>query len=174
VWWEVNEMGVETVEIVPLGREHLPAIQELASDPAIGATSFVPYPYPPDGAEVLFQRATEGRQNGSLYSFAVVQEGGCVGVMSLMGVDSDGHAELGYWIGKPYWGQGLATAAGRLILGFGFQELGLQRVTAGCLQWNPASVRVLEKLGFRLTHTRTILFLGQEEPLCYFECVSSS
>jgi len=166
----VKEMGVE---IAPLGREHLPAIQVLAGDPAIGATSFVPYPYPPDGAEALFLRATEGRQNGSLYSFAVVQDGSCVGVMSLMGV-SDGHAELGYWVGKPYWGQGVATAAGELILKFGFEDLGLWRVTAGCLKRNPASARVLEKLGFHLTHTGTIQFLGKEEPVCYFERAGSS
>jgi len=159
-------MGVEIELLEP---KHLPAIQVLASDPAIGATSFVPYPYPPDGAQILFQRATEGRQDGTLYSFAVVQEGNCVGVMSLMGVSSDGHAELGYWVGRPYWGQGVATAAGKLILNFGFEELGLRRVTAGCLQWNTASYRVLEKLGFHLTHTGTIQFLGKEEPVCFFE-----
>jgi RimJ/RimL family protein N-acetyltransferase len=66
-----------------------------------------------------------------------------------MGVDPvQGIGELGYWIGRPYWGRGYATAGARLVLSFGFGELGLRSIRATCLTTNAASARVLEKLGF--------------------------
>ena len=57
---------------------------------------------------------------------------------------------LGYWIGQPFAGQGLATAAVRAMLGYAFDELGLHRVEAACVPANAASRRVLEKAGFEL------------------------
>lgn len=168
---ERNQATMVQVRIEPVGPPHLPAIQELAADPAIGALSNVPSPYPPDGAMQFLQRANEGRQNQTLYAFAVVaEEGPCVGVCSLMGVSLAGTAELGYWIGKPYWGQGLATQAGHLVLTYAFQSLNLHLVKAACLQRNMASARVLEKLGFRLNSVRPILFpkTGQQESACFF------
>ncbi len=59
-------------------------------------------------------------------------------------------AELGYWIGVPYWGYGYCTEAARAIVRYGFTDLGLQRIYAYCFTTNPASGRVLQKLG--MTH----------------------
>ncbi|HUH22617.1 MAG TPA: GNAT family protein, partial [Brevundimonas sp.] len=56
---------------------------------------------------------------------------------------------LGYWIGQPYAGQGVGTAAARAMLGFAFGSLKLHRVEAACVPSNHASRRVLEKAGFR-------------------------
>ena len=56
---------------------------------------------------------------------------------------------LGYWIGRPYAGQGVGTAAARAMLGHAFSALGLHRVEAACVPTNHASRRVLEKAGFR-------------------------
>lgn len=56
---------------------------------------------------------------------------------------------LGYWIGRPYAGQGVGTAAARAMLGHAFSALGLHRVEAACVPTNHASRRVLEKSGFR-------------------------
>ena len=60
-----------------------------------------------------------------------------------------GRAELGYWIGVPFWGQGHATEAVAAVLAFGFGPLGLHRIHATVFPRNPASARVLEKSGFR-------------------------
>jgi RimJ/RimL family protein N-acetyltransferase len=57
-------------------------------------------------------------------------------------------AEVGYWIGEPYWGKGIATQAVRLIIDYAFQILGLTRLEAGIFSFNRASMRVLEKAGF--------------------------
>lgn len=57
-------------------------------------------------------------------------------------------AELGYWLGEPYWGQGITTAATRLVCQYAFDELQLTRIFASVFQGNIASTRVLEKCGF--------------------------
>ena len=66
-----------------------------------------------------------------MYAFAMInEEHRCVGICSLIGVTREARrAELGYWIGRPYWGRGLATAACRLVLASAFDELDLRLVT---------------------------------------------
>lgn len=63
-------------------------------------------------------------------------------------------AELGYWIGEPYWGKGIATEAVKLMIRYGFDQLGLKRIYAGVFDFNKASCRVLEKAGFSLESIR--------------------
>ena len=57
-------------------------------------------------------------------------------------------AEIGYWLGEPHWGRGIMTAAVKALSRYGFSELGLVRIYAAVFEWNPASMRVLEKAGF--------------------------
>jgi RimJ/RimL family protein N-acetyltransferase len=59
-------------------------------------------------------------------------------------------AEIGYWIGEPYWGQGIATKAVELVTEYGFNRLGLERIYSGVFDFNKASQKVLEKSGFTL------------------------
>ncbi|WP_179228637.1 GNAT family N-acetyltransferase [Leptolyngbya ohadii] len=70
------------------------------------------------------------------------------------------NAELGYWIGKPYWGNGYASEAAQEVMNFGLQALRLHRIYATCLGCNPASARVLQKLG--MTHEGT-----QKQHVCH-------
>lgn len=58
-------------------------------------------------------------------------------------------AEIGYWLGEPFWRKGIATAAVKGVVDFSFENFGLLRLHAGVFEWNPASARVLEKAGFR-------------------------
>jgi RimJ/RimL family protein N-acetyltransferase len=62
-----------------------------------------------------------------------------------------GRVELGYWIARPHWGRGYATEAGRAVLAIARDALRVRRLEAGHFTDNPASGRVLEKLGFRPT-----------------------
>ena len=135
----------------PYEARHAAAFQALAADARIAATTLVPHPYPPDGALRHAERAARARERGEAYAFAVVErEGGAVvGSCGLKHVDrTAGQAEVGYWIGVPFWGRGHATAAVRLAVAFAFDGLGLDRVVAEVLEANPASARVLEKVGF--------------------------
>jgi RimJ/RimL family protein N-acetyltransferase len=139
-----------SVVLEPMAPRHASALQELASDPAVVATTNLPSPYPPDGAEVFVRRVEAGRAAGTDYAFAVVVDGTLVGACGLHGVGgTPRRAELGYWIGRPYWGRGYASAAARQAVAWGFSELGLDEVQSSCLERNPASRRVLGKTGFR-------------------------
>ena len=67
--------------------------------------------------------------------------------------DREDECELGYWIGKPFWGQGLIPEACRDLLRYAFEELGMQAVGCGYYDGNKKSHRVQEKLGFAYHHT---------------------
>ncbi|MFH1377867.1 MAG: GNAT family protein, partial [Planctomycetota bacterium] len=73
---------------------------------------------------------------------------GCVGLI-LKGRCQSNAAEMGYWVGKPYWNQGYCSEAGAAVIAFAFNTLRLNRVSATCFARNAASARVLEKLGFK-------------------------
>lgn len=76
-------------------------------------------------------------------------DGRQIGGIGLRVDDQHQHAELGYWLGVPYWGQGYATEASREMLRYGFEVLGLHRIFASHFTHNPASGSVLRKLGMR-------------------------
>ncbi|HEV7667471.1 MAG TPA: GNAT family N-acetyltransferase [Thermoanaerobaculia bacterium] len=155
------------VTLEPVDWRHVRDIQALAEDPAIGATTNLPEPYPADGAEQFVRAAIEKRASGEERLFAVIADPAdpidpegprLVGVCGLLGIrDGAGdagpsaQAELGYWIGRPYWGRGYATAAARLAIDLAFRDLATERLIAMCLDSNAASWRILEKLGFRFT-----------------------
>lgn len=137
----------ETGGIYPLARHHLPRLQELASDAAIAATTRVPHPYPPDGAERFFEHVEAMKAKGNGRVFAIEDGGALVGITGLHGV-ADGTAELGFWIGRPHWGRGYATFGVTWVLPFAFQNLQLASVWADVLANNAASLRVVGKCGF--------------------------
>ena len=56
-------------------------------------------------------------------------------------------AEIGYWIGEPHWGKGIATEATKQLVSYAFEQLDLVRLYAGVFSFNPASGRVMQKLG---------------------------
>ncbi len=59
-------------------------------------------------------------------------------------------AEVGYWIGEPYWNKGVMTLALKAYSRYAFEKLGMVRLFATVFEWNPASARVLEKAGYSL------------------------
>lgn len=127
---------------------HAESVQRLASHSEIVANTTLPEPYPENGAEQWIEHLLPRQNAGEEYAFAILNaEETLVGVTGLDDV-SDERAEVGYWIGKPYWNQGYATAAARETLQFAFEELELKRVFARPLQHNAPSRRVLEKLDF--------------------------
>lgn len=66
--------------------------------------------------------------------------------------DRDDECELGYWIGKPYWGQGLIPEASRALMRYAFEELGMRAVWCGYYDGNEKSRKVQTKLGFVYQH----------------------
>jgi [ribosomal protein S5]-alanine N-acetyltransferase len=106
-------------------------------------TSRVPHPYGEADAEAFLAQGANGN-----HSFAIQRRAdgvflGCCGLHP-----ADGH-EIGYWLGKPFWGKGYATEAAHRLAQFAFEELGQDRIHAGWFFDNPASGHVLAKLGAR-------------------------
>jgi len=136
--------------LAPTNRAHAPAIQRLADYPEIATMTPIPHPYPENGALRFIERhVLPGRANGTQYGFVMTKDGEVVGHIGLKEVDREqGEAEVGYWVGKPFWGHGYASEAVRQIATFAFEDLGLRRLYAHVLAHNPASGRVLEKAGF--------------------------
>jgi RimJ/RimL family protein N-acetyltransferase len=128
-----------------------PAIQRLAADERIAdTTSNIPHPYPEGAAAQWLQRVSERREAGRLRAFAILSQDSddLLGVVTLMDIE-DRTADVGYWVGVPYWGRGLATGALSRACEFARDELGLETLTARVLERNPASARVLERCGFQ-------------------------
>lgn len=95
-------------------------------------------------------------ETGHGVTWAILHEGKACGCVSLMGVTWQfrawrvDRAELGYWLAAPLHGQGLMTEVALATMAWGFDTLGLHKITVGCIEDNIASRRVIEKVGFRL------------------------
>lgn len=127
-------------------------VQRLAGHAAVASTTrSIPHPYPDGAAEAFIALTRANAQQGLGYTYAVVDRasGQLTGCVGLRLDPPDRRAELGYWIGVPYWGRGVATEAATAILRFAFapEHLDLNRVFATALTRNPASSRVMEKIG---------------------------
>src|SRR5258706_9162298 len=109
--------------------------------------SRVPHPYTEDDACAFVVSAAHGWRSGEDLAFGILRKSPSA-YIGICGVHPARSWEFGYWLGKPYWGQGYATeAAGRLIA-FAFDELGAPHLTAGWFHDNPASGRGAGKLGW--------------------------
>lgn len=82
-----------------------------------------------------------------LYGIALKGINAFIGTIDLMNFLDEKMAELGYIINKKYWNQGLATEASQKLIALGFEKLGLEEMHGYCALNNPASARILEKLG---------------------------
>lgn len=141
--------------LVPIASRHADAVQRLvASDRSIVEQTRLPDPYPEDGAQRWIDHARPRHEQGEEYTFAVEHGGAVVGACGLIVSAGKREAELGYWIGRPYWGHGYATEAARMAVAFAFDRAGIERVVAVPLADNAPSRRVLEKAGLRFVGLR--------------------
>lgn len=126
-------------------------VQRLAGDKAIAdTTANIPHPYLDGMAEQWIATHQERFETAELVNFAIVQRdiGILIGAISLMNLSAHHkRGELGYWIGQPYWNKGYCTEAAQAILAYGFSGLELNRIHGRFLKRNPASGRVMEKIG---------------------------
>lgn len=132
----------------PFDASDAPAVQELVGEYDIALnTLMIPHPYPEGAAAEWIAKHQSDFDENRIVHFAI-DDGAVAGAMALVMKD-DGIAEIGYWIGKPFWGRGYATEAVQAVLRYGFEERELQRIFAMVFHRNPASCRVLQKCGMR-------------------------
>ena len=162
----------DRVKLRPLETADIERLAQLAKAPEIAANTFVPHPYARGDAEEFIANAQEKWAADEAFVFAVIDknESQLVGVMGIHPEARHHSAEIGFWIGLPDWGRGLATAALRLVIGFGFRALALNRIQAGHIFSNTASGRVMQKASMRREGLRRqfILHRGAYKDVVYY------
>lgn len=136
------------VSLRPFRQEDAPRLAELANNEkiAVNLRDGFPHPYTPEDAEKFIEMALSKPDQ----IFAIEYQGEYVGNIGVH-LKSDVYrlgAEIGYFLGEPYWGKGIMTKAVNLVCDYAFRELGIIRIDTGVFDFNPASMRVLEKCGF--------------------------
>jgi len=146
---EQPTLATERLLLRPFQLTDASRVRELAGNPKVALmTSNIPHPYAEGEAENWINAHASDWQRSSAAIFAVCLRSNAelIGAAGLMNVHQ-GDAELGYWIGEPYWDQGYASEAVDAVIGFGITSLELQRVHAHHLSRNPASGKVLINAG---------------------------
>ena len=141
-------------------------VQRLAGDWAVADTTLsIPHPYVDGMAEQWIATHEGAWTRHEMATLAITEaEAGLIGAISLRIELAHRRAELGYWIGVPYWGLGYATEAARAMVAFGFEKLSLHRIYAHHFTRNPASGRVMSKVGMRLEGTLRQHFFRWDRP----------
>jgi [ribosomal protein S5]-alanine N-acetyltransferase len=136
------------LQLRPYNADDLAELVPLIGTREVAATTLrIAHPYTEEDAKVFLQHTQEP---GKIWLTTTLRDDGRqIGGIGLRVDDQHQHAELGYWLGLPYWGLGYATEAAREILRYGFQDLSLHRIFASHFKHNTASGRILLKLGMR-------------------------
>lgn len=153
-------LNTERLILRPWREDDAEALFRYASDPDVGNAAGWP---PHTSVDMSRQVIRDYFSAPEIYALVLRDTGepiGCCGLVppgerpnDRFGSDD---AEIGYWIGKPYWGQGLIPEAVKALAGHAFGELGRAALWIGCNDVNRKSRRVAEKCGFRFDHVRTM------------------
>lgn len=111
----------------------------------------LPYPYTAKDAEEYIT-AMLASDETKTFAFAIIADGQVVGSIGVFRCENIHFraAEMGYYIGEPYWGKGIATSAVKQVCSYIFEHTDIIRIFAEPFAYNTASCRVLEKAGFEL------------------------
>ena len=166
---QLSTLKTERLVLRPFQLEDAATVQRLAGAWEVAdTTANMPHPYEDGMAESWIAGHEEAFKAAETATFAMTlaATGELIGAIGLT-LDQGYQGELGYWVGVPYWGRGFCTEAGKAILIFAFNDLKLQRVHATAFKRNPASTRVMEKLGLTYEGTRRqhVLKWGKPEDI---------
>jgi RimJ/RimL family protein N-acetyltransferase len=140
----------ERLLLRPFSLEDAPAVERLAGTKEVADTTLtIPHPYPPGAAESWIGTHRDDWENGTGVNYAIIEKGReeLVGTVGLSIDSRHKSAELGYWVGPPFWNRGYCTEAARAVVAMAFDTLHLHRVESRHFVRNPSSGRVMEKLG---------------------------
>jgi RimJ/RimL family protein N-acetyltransferase len=127
-------------------------VQRLAGDEQVVHTTLnIPHPYPDGAAEEWIEHTHSAFRKGEICTLALVRKAdqALIGCVSLRISRGGREAELGYWVGRPYRGQGYCTEAAREAVRYGFGALDLDHIHAAAMKSNPASWKVMRKIGMK-------------------------
>ena len=127
-------------------------LYEYAKDPDVGPIAGWPAHQSMDESREVIRNVLHGKE---AYAIRLKTDGKAIGAIELKlnghtdMTDRDNECELGYWLGKPFWGKGIMPEAAKEMLRHAFEEIGMMKVWAGYYEGNRKSKRVQEKVGFR-------------------------
>ena len=130
-------------------------VKELAGNFNVAKTTLnVPHPYEEGMAEIWIGSHPEkwNAKTGAVFAITIRELNQLVGTVSLMDIEGV-QAEIGYWIGEPYWGNGYCTEAVIALIQFALDKFGIKKFIAEHLESNSASGKVLIKAGMHLVDT---------------------
>jgi RimJ/RimL family protein N-acetyltransferase len=136
----------------PFRMDDVQSVQKHVNDKAIIRNlSNLPFPYKlKDAKDWLKRKAKQYRQKDpDEIVFAIEINGEAVGSIGIHKIVRGHKAEIGYWLGRAYWGGGIMTDAVNEVVKYGFKNLKLRRVNGIVYSFNKGSMRVLEKNGFK-------------------------
>ena len=153
----------------PWAQEDAAALYKYASDPEVGpACGWVPHRNREESRRTILT-VLAGENTFAVVLKETEEPIGCVSLFR-GSTCHDGALELGYWLGKPYWGQGLMVEAARRLIKYGFRQLECPRIWCAYYAGNERSRRVIEKLRFRREFLREEILssLGERRLTYYF------
>jgi [ribosomal protein S5]-alanine N-acetyltransferase len=166
---DLTQLVLETdrLRLRPPRESDIAEIARHATHPEVArGTLRLPHPYTQHDARKYVHVAWEGRASG-LWLPCLLERKGDAAFIGLMGLNLTPEyrrGELGYWLGVPFWNQGYATEAAARLIAYGFEVLDLIRIQANHFADNPASGRVMQKLGMRYEGTLRSYFIRFGEP----------
>ena len=151
-----------------------PELQRLAGAREIADTTLrIPHPYLLEHALgwIDQQNRDEGDDHSATFAVRLEPSHQLIGSVGLSDIDQEhSQAELGFWIGVDWWGQGYAREAARAVIQYGFESLNLNRIVAHHMARNPASGRVLQAVGMQregLLRQRVVKWGEYEDVVLY-------
>jgi RimJ/RimL family protein N-acetyltransferase len=156
----IRPLRTKRLKLRAVCADDIPSFVPLLNDfDVVKNLSPVPYPYTEADGRAFVTHTEQRRAAGLVTNYAVLlADNTFVGFCTANIEDEeskvgDGTRELGYWYGKPYWGQGYATEAAEAVVAHAFKDMGTKALISGFFVDNPRSGRVLAKLGFQPTGT---------------------
>ena len=141
-------LETKRLKLRPFAEDDVAELVSLIGAREVAATTLrIHHPYTEKEARAFLARIHDDDE--VRFAITLRDAGRLCGGIGLRLAPAHQHAELGYWIGVPFWGRGYATEACRELLRYGFEELGLHRIFASHFKHNPGSGRILVKLGMR-------------------------
>jgi len=167
---QMTELRTQRLVLKPPTAEDKQAIVECIGDFEVARwLSNVPHPYTLSDAEEWIDIVAETASDEVAgFKLSIFMDDTLIGGVGLNHREGNVY-ELGYWLGKAFWGRGIATEAAAGLLQHAKETLPDAEFVAHCMKGNPASSRVLEKLGFRVTGELEIESLSLEAPVPCFE-----
>jgi RimJ/RimL family protein N-acetyltransferase len=151
----MSQISLETERLIlrPHTLADAAGLARLAGAREVAATTLrIPHPYTEqDARDFIGSRhsASEAGEPETSFAITLRSDGQLCGGIGLRVDGAHHHAELGYWLGVPFWGKGYATEAARAVIDYGFDTLALHRIYASHFAHNLASGGVLRKIGMK-------------------------